>query len=711
MSDDDFRNVVKSVLSDCVQYVDAELSPDRAKATDYYLGKPFGNEEEGRSQVVLTEVADAIDGMVPSLQRVFWGPEHCCEFVPSRAETAAMAEQATDYVRYVIEQDNAGFLQSLMVLKDGMVRRLGIFKWAWEPAGVEAVKMEKVTMEQIEALLLKNPDVSLHSKQKAKDGTYTIEVTHGSGEGRPRVWALPPEEFIFNRNARELGHAIFYGHRTEKTRGELIAMGIDEDDIDAHTGEDASLRTNPEELARRQRDGWQDDPKADEANDKILYVDGILSIDCNGDGIAEPRRICTIGPGYYPVKNDPADASMGFSIFSPMPEPHTLIGRSVYDKTQDIQKINSMILRTSLDSAAASAFPRMAILEGQVSTADVMNTAIGAPIRERVMNAVRPLEVPFVADKLMPLMDLMQEIIERRTGRNKGAAGLDADALQSTGKEAVGAVLTGSQEQIELIARVFAEMTWKPLMLGIYKMLVLKQPKARMVKLRGRWVDVNPATWDADMDVTVNVALGSTFTDKKIATLMAVAADQKDMAMLTGGLSSPVVPLPKILNTREKVLSLQGIKDFESYYNALPPDWQPPPTPPAPPNPELLWMQTEKEMNHTKAMKELAIKADELALDREKAQWDHMLALRKIEADLLSKKYAADAQFHAQVTDTQLTHELNAATAEAELTMAAHQQVHDQTLAGQDQSHAQGLAEDAQSHAQQMAEQQPTGEA
>lgn len=707
----EFETVVTTVLSDCVKYVDTELSPARAKATDYYTGEPFGNEEDGRSQVVLTEVADAVDGMIPSLQRILCGSEHPVEFCPTNSTNVQQAEQATDYVRYVFEQDNGGFLENLSVLKDGMIRKIGTYKWVWEPPSVKAVKMEGLTDEQLEAMLTQNPETKLLYKQKDGD-TWTVELTTPDAEGRVGIYAIPPEEVIFSRNARNKNGATFFGQRTEKTRGELVAMGISESDIDEYgkpADGDAALQSNPENLARRGVDGFMADETAGEANTKIKYCEGLLTIDYNGDSIAESRRLCTIGEKYYPVVNDPADESMGFAVFTPMPEPHTLIGRSIYDKTHDIQRINSMILRTALDSAAASAFPRHAILEGQVSTADVMNTAIGAPIRERVMNAVRPLETPFIADKLIPFMTFMQDIVERRTG-NKGAMGLDEDALQSTGKEAVGAVLTGTQQQLELIARVFAEMTLKPLFIGVARMLAAKQPKGRMVRLRGQWVEVNPSTWDPKMDCVVNVALGSTYPEKKISTLMAVAADQKEI-ITTMGLTNPLVSLPMLRNTRAKILQLQGLKDVDSYYLPIDPNWQPPPAPPAPPNPEVLWMQAEKEMNHTKAMKELAIKADELQLKREQSDRDYELALRKIEADVLTKKYAADAQFHAQMTDTQMTHELDSATAEAELTMAAHQHVHAQTLEVDAHEHGKAMAEDAQAHQQSMAEQEPTGEA
>jgi hypothetical protein len=368
----------------------------------------------------------------------------------------------------------------------------------------------------------------------------------------------------------------------------------------------------------------------------------------------------------------------------------------------DVQKINSFLLRGMFDSFSASIFPRTVYLEGQASVADIMNTAIGAPVRERTLNAVRTLAMPFVGKEAMPILGFMQEVIERRTGRNKGAAGLDADALQSTGAEAVGAVLTGSQEQLEMTARVFCEMTLKKVFRGLGRLLAAHQPRERMVQLRGKWTPVNPKLWNADMDVTCNVGLGTSFTDKKIATLMSVAADQKDI-LTNMGIGNPLVTLPMFRNTRAKILALQGFKDVDNYYAPLPPDWQPPAPPPTPPDPEQMWIQAEKEMNHKKVMQELAIKADELKLEREKAEWDHEFQLQKLAADVATKKYVADAANQTSLTEAEMAHNIELERAEAELAMQGQAQLHDQHIARDKHEHDKSMAE--------KEAQKPTGDA
>ncbi len=104
MTDEEFRYVVAQAISDSSTYIDSYIAPEREAAMSFYLGDKFGNEEVGRSQVVLTEVRDTILAMLPSLLRIFTGGDKILEFVPKSAEDVAAAEQATDLINYIFEQ-------------------------------------------------------------------------------------------------------------------------------------------------------------------------------------------------------------------------------------------------------------------------------------------------------------------------------------------------------------------------------------------------------------------------------------------------------------------------------------------------------------------------------------------------------------------------------------------------------------------------------
>ena len=622
--DEDESAVISSAIKDAIAYVEDELAPERVLATNMYHGKPLGNEVAGRSQARMTEVRDGILGAIPGILRVIHGPEHTVEFVPKRGDAVPMAEQATDYARYIYEEDNKGLLTTLAVLKDGLLKKIGVLKWGMDESGdVRTDRYAALTQEDLFILASEEgADIKVVSQ---KDGMYVAEVTRTVPSGRIWVKPVPPDDFFWNREARSLDEALLVGHRERLTKSQLLALGVTEAQLEEYGG--ATPESTREEDARRQvtATGFQEDPEMGDGNRRHIYCEVYFR---TAEGL---RRICTLGNGYAVIKNVPA-GSVPFAAWSPDPEPHAMLGGSYYDRLKDLEVINSALLRGFFDSLSVSLFPRPVYVDGQVSVADILNTGINTPIRARMPGMVTFETIPFTGDKVLPALQMTREMVERRTGNKDGAMSMDLDALQSTDKGAVDAALLSAQAQPEMLARLFAEMVLKPLYRGILELASLPQSRTRIIRLRGQYVEVDPVTWDRDMDVSVNVAIGSTNTDRKVAVLEKVVADQAGV-LQTMGPDNPVVTLPQHFNAKRQILRLMGIKDAENYFNPLPPDWKPEPPPPPEPTPDEMWIQAEKEMAHAKAMKELAIKQDELALAAQKQAHAERVAEAQLEID------------------------------------------------------------------------------
>lgn len=632
-TEDDANTVISSAIKDAIAYVEDELGPERVKATEMYHGQPLKNEVEGRSKARMTEVRDGILGAIPGVIRVIHGPEHTVEYVPKRGDAVAAAEQATDYARYVYEEDNQGLLTTLSVLKDGLLKKIGVATWGMDES--DTVRTDRYgNLTQDDLLLLFSEEGAEVKVVAESGGIYVAEVTRRIPSGRIWVKPVPPDDFFWNREARCLADAVLVGHRVRLTAQELMDMGVSEEDIEEYGG--ARTLATQEEDARRQivSTGYAEDPEMGSENRRYTYCEVYVR---QRDGL---RKFCTLGDSYMVIKNVPV-GSRPYAVWSPDPEPHAFLGGSYYDRLKDLEVINSGLLRAFFDSLSVSLFPRPVYVDGQVSVADILNTGINTPIRARAPGMVSFEVIPFTGDKILPALQMTREIVERRTGNKDGAMSMDMDALQSTDKGAVDAALLSAQAQPEMLARLFAEMFLKPLYKGILELATLPQSRSRIIRLRGQYVEVNPVTWDRDMDVSVNVAIGSTNVDRKIAILKEVVADQTNVLQMLGQ-DNPVVDLPKLFNTKRQILRLMGIKDAENYFTPLPPGWKPEPPPPPPPSPDELWIQHEKEMAHVKAMKELSIKQDELALKQQQAAQD--AELRAIEIEV--KRRAAETGPH-----------------------------------------------------------------
>ena len=138
------------------------------------------------------------------------------------------------------------------------------------------------------------------------------------------------------------------------------------------------------------------------------------------------------------------------------------------------------------------------------------------------------------------------------------------DSMQSSTKAAVTAAVADKQIRTEMVTRIFCE-TLKRLFKGLNKLMVEKQPRTRMVKLSGQWVEVDPASWDANMDITVNVALGAGMTEEKIATADAILAKQEQIMGLLGP-NNALVDLTLYRNAIDDAIALRGRKDTERYF-------------------------------------------------------------------------------------------------------------------------------------------------
>jgi len=670
MSEDDLQGVISAEINDAISFIDIDIGGNRALATEYYYGQPFGDEEEGRSQVVSMDVRDTVQGILPSLMRIFFGPERVVEFSPQGPEDVASAEQATDYVDFIFKRDNQGFKILHSAFKDALVRKCGIIKYWWDES-VE-VKAESFSMldEQSMMMLTEDPDVEISAvREYPVPGTepmnqaqgimtpppmmYDVEIKRRIKTGKVKIEALPPEEFLIDRRAKSIEDATFVGHRTMKTVSDLVAMGYDYDEMVEVAGNGNDFDNNQEYIARNPFAVISTANNGDPSSKSVLYIEGYLKVDFDGDGIAEMRRICTVGTGNKVLRNEIVSERQ-FADFCPDPEPHTFFGMCPADVVMDIQRIKSNVQRGILDSLAQAIHPRTAIVEGQANMEDVLNTEVGAVIRMRAPGMVQPFTTPFVGQAAFPMLDYLDDIKQTRTGISKAASGLDADALQSTTKAAVSATVNAAHQHIEMIARIFAETGLRKLFTGILKLVVENQDRPRMIRLRNTFVPIDPRSWDSKMDVIVNVGVGDGTIEDRINILNQVAMRQEMLIEKTGP-NNPVVSIPQYTNTLTKMLQLAGIKDSQNYFNQLPVDFQLP-EPPAPkPTPEEILAQVQAQSIQADIQK----KAAELQLDRERMIMSDDRERDRIEQDGILRRYELELKYGVQIQSAEIDAAVN----------------------------------------------------
>ena len=676
----ELEGIVAGLIDEAVDYIDLSEAPDRIKASDYFNGSPFGNEEDGRSQVVSRDVRDTVALMLPQIMRTFFGSQRVVEYQPRYPEDVPNSEQASDYVNQVVlGTDNPTAFQTFYsIIKDSLVKRVGIAKVDWERR--EEVEHEEYTGLDDQALqaLLSDPDIEGSSIESYPDPDFvppdTPPPTEGvspTGEPQPQQQdmevpqlhdvvirrlsvegsvifeALPPEEFLIDRRARSVEDATIVAHRRYLTVSELVSMGYDYDEMLDLAGDADEFDTNMEFLARHPLGSYASSDEGGEANRKVLYIEAYAKVDFGGSGITSLRRFCCAGNHHKLLHHSPVN-DIPFVVFSGYPEPHFWRGNSVADLTMDVQLVKSSILRNMLDSLAKSIHPDTWLIEGQVNIDDALSNKVGKLVRTRSAGAIGELNKSFNGREAFPMLDYMDRMKEDRTGMSKASMGLDPEALQSTEKSAVSATMASSQAQIELLCRVFAENGMKPLFKKILKLLHNHQEKARMVRLRNQWIPIDPKVWDIGMDVSVNVALGMGTTQEKMQMLAGIAVKQEKILGEQGS-TNPFVNNQQYHHTLSKMTEMSGFKDVQSFWSD-PKDFQPPPPEPPEPTPDEIFATAQAD----KVRADIELDKQKFGLDQEKMIRDDDLQRDKLDSDVGIKTQEMENKYKTTIDMTEI---------------------------------------------------------
>jgi hypothetical protein len=629
----EFNALVRNEIENALGYYDSEYGTDRITAMNYYMGEDFGNEQEGRSQVVTTEVADTIEFIMPSLMRTFTQTDEFVKFMPRQPEDVEGAKQATSYANYVLNCQNNGFVILHNFFKDALLQKIGVVKVYYDETE-EAQEEEYTGLSDDElTLLLQDPNVEIVSQNTEEYGeegvdemgmpvsdysvSHDVVIKRMSYGGMIKVDNIPPEEFLVSKRAASIEDADFVAHRTTMKVGDLIQMGYDRELVEKYAGY-TELDTSSE-VQNRFEDVESSDAtdSSDMSMRDVLVVEAYIKSDYDGDGVAELRRVVTLGSGFEIVENETFD-HVPFACLSPILMPHRLVGRSIAELIMDLQLIKSTVLRQLLDNIYLTNNARVAAVEGQVNLDDLLNSRAGGIVRMRQANAVQVLQPPMVGQNAFSLLQYLDEIREQRTGLSKASMGLDADALQSTTATAVAAQMSAAQGKIEMIARVFAETGVKQLFRLVLTLCLHHGKKEQMIRLNNKFVPIDPSNWKHEYDLSVNVGLGSGQTNEKMA-FLAQMAQKQEQILLQMGAENPLVDLQQYRNTLAELASMAGFKDATRFFKN-PEDTPPQPQQPPPPSEAEMKMQFEQQKFQAELELQKAKQDAELALKREELQ-------------------------------------------------------------------------------------------
>jgi hypothetical protein len=560
-------------------FVNSELVDERLKAQRYYDGKVDIGEEEGRSRVVSTKIRDKIRAIKPSLMRVFLSTDKPVEFAPMGPEDAQFSEQATKYVNYKF--NSLGGYQVLSdVFSDSLLKKCGVVKCYWNTEKKSETYDHQDLPEEEFSLIVNDPRVEVieHSENieleidetgiEFERITHDVKVSLTEEYGDLVIESLPPEEFFISSEATNLKDAYAVVHKREVRVGDLVAMGYEFDVVSELTGNDTDNFTDEERFERQNFSFDDDEQPLDPSMRKVIVSEVYMKIDVDGTGVPSMHKIL-LGGGSDELLDYEPWGDVPFAVFQHDPEAHTWVGNSLADILFSEQDAATAMLRGVLDNVALTNNPRTELVEGMVNTDDFLNNEIGGVVRVKQSGAVNPLTVPFVAGQTLSAVEYFDAQIDQKTGVSAASSGLDPNALQNTTATAVNATVQGAASQIEVMARNLAEGGVTQLFKLMLKLTIENCDKIEMMAIAGNdYMPVDPRSWNKEMDVTVNVGLGTGREGERAAALQQ-ALDMQIQIFSNYGADNGLVGMTEIRNTLADMLALGGLRNINRYFKPM----------------------------------------------------------------------------------------------------------------------------------------------
>ena len=703
MDDEELLEILRRKEDAAGSYVWGQLGTEREKSMREYYRMPYGNEEDGWSQIVSSDIQDTIEWILPALLKTFSSTDKAVSFEPTRASDVAGAEQATDTCNYVFFKQNNGFLLLYTAFKDALTVRNSATMWRKENIETVSSQPFKGASAEMLAMLLQEEDAQIQEANPApmidpQSGQPVIDPMTGQPvmiyNGRLKktekktiikVESFSPEDLLVDREWTSplLADCPYVARMMRVTLSDLKQMGfkdVDAQDLRAsdqiaHSA-DAAFRLNkinqPDAtfVANSSRgDQFSEDESMSEGWLRMEYV----LADVDGDGIAE--RLCVLRLSEKILSKEVC-SHVPIATFSPILNTHRWDGMSMADAVADLQLLHTELLRQTLNNLYLTNNPRTKVLTDAnwsplANIDDLLDSRAGGVIRQRDVNAISEQVIPFAASASMPMLDYVQGMRENRTGVSRTSQGMNPDSLNNT---ATGRQIdmTAAAQRIELIARIAAETLLKPIFHGILKLLTDGGMEKLAFRLRDEFVEYDPNEWRDSYDMTINVGLGTGDTQSKAAQLTSIW--QMQTAAMQYGLATPA----HLYHTASKTVENSGFKDVQNFVQD--PSKQPPPAPQPSEAVQIEQMrqqadaqkfQAQSQQEQQKAQAQAQAEQQKLALQDQQHQ-------REMQRDMELERYRQEMQARDSEHTTQIEAQRDVQKAQLQAQMDAKRMEFDQ---------------------------------
>lgn len=543
MSDDELATLLGEMNASSVGYLTDAVAAGQDDNLDRYLGKPYGDEEEGASNAISMDVAEVVDWALPDLLEPFLAGERIVEFSPSTRKDQAYCKQAGDLAHHCFYAENPGVTVLHDTIKTALIQKIGFVKTWWDVEDVEEKQTlsglakpnvdelraeDGVTILEESAEPINVVSIDPQALPAYADGmTYTISLVRQKKVGHVCIEGAPPEEIKVSQRAKNIENVDYICHETEVTRSKLLEMGFDYDDVmqlAANKGNDQDSRKD-----RRFYDETRTDAgKRARLTDTLTLCEEYPLLDLESTGKAKRWQVFRVHKTI--LAKDEVEAHP-FDAWSADRIPHRLIGLALADKVKQTQFVKTHLTRQLLDNVYLANNPRIEVPDQAVSEGtidDLLTYRIGGLIRTKgVGGMLKAVEVPDRSDTALRAITYMDGVREQQSGIVRNGMSISSEAIDPKSATEARKEDRNEQARKRLMIRMIAENLLVPVFRKVLKLLVKYQDAPKTIYLSGEFVDMDPRDWNADLRAEVSVGLGYANRDENLMGAQIISGAQQ----------------------------------------------------------------------------------------------------------------------------------------------------------------------------------------
>ena len=619
--DDVTAKVVKIVKADIERgkEVNEAESSFRSANYDAYRAKGDGKKERaGHSRIKCSDIMDTIEWMMPSFIKAFAGTAESISISPQNEEDVEKAEKLEKLLNWqFMGRHCKGFTVIYEWVKSCLIYGTSVIKITWQDKYIKKgfdlpiatdnqiyqmqgddmvkdldgepqdIQAGTVIDEDILALANTDPTLlnyigqvnaqSMQVQPVALDNFRVWRNVHGKklikSYSGPLVEVISPEDFYMDPEAKSIEDAQFVIHRVWRTYGYLkekerdgIYSNVDE--VKAWLDRDKESYINSERAQR-----YNSADAVDPANYAIDSEDKQIArhklevfewwglLDLTDEGYQEPYLVVFCGETILRMELNPyGHGQPPFEVLRPMLDPFKFTGVSIPELVGEFQAVKTALFRQILDNVSYQ--NNGAWLVNRNAGVDInalLNMRPNTIVRSNITSgAVVPLTPPNLQGYPLTMIELVDSMLQKRTGVTSYNQGLDANSLNKTAT-GITKIMDASVQRIELQARVMAETGVKP---AFQKILMLNQQfmdQTVVIRVFNKPLEISPDDLIGDFDVSVDVGGATSKNETRVQQMMMLI--QSSSLMMSTGVMRP----QNIYEICKKIMEIWEWKDYDKY--------------------------------------------------------------------------------------------------------------------------------------------------